>query len=152
MQDRRGRFESQPFFAIILQGRYAILLQIGVDFGTAGAYLCVAALEWSGRPQIPEREPAMSNMHPADALGALKAQIANLEAQAKIEHARLVAMGAGAHEGELFRASVSVAERESIDWRAVAEKLEPSRQLITAHTSAKEVTTVRVVARTGKAA
>jgi hypothetical protein len=91
----------------------------------------------------------MSNIHPADALGALKAEIANLEIRAKAEHARLVAMGAGAHEGEIFRATVSVAERESIDWKAISAKLEPSRQLVTAHTSAKEVTTVRVVARTG---
>lgn len=90
-----------------------------------------------------------SNLHPADALGALKAQIADLEAQAKIEHARLVALGAGAYEGEIFRATVSIAERESIDWKTIAARLEPSRQLIAAHSSAKEVTTVRVVARTG---
>jgi hypothetical protein len=90
-----------------------------------------------------------SNIHPADALGFLKAQIADLEAAAKIEHARLVAMGVGAHEGETFRATVSVAPRETVDWKTVAAKLEPSRQLVTAHTSEKEVTTVRVVARTG---
>lgn len=89
------------------------------------------------------------NIHPADALGALKAQIADLEIRAKAEHARLVAMGAGAHEGFAFRATVSIADRETVDWRAVAEKLKPSHQLVTAHTSAKEVTTVRVVARTG---
>jgi len=89
----------------------------------------------------------MSN--PVDSLGFLKAQIADLEKQAKAFHAQIVAMGVGAHEGDIFRASVSVADRETIDWRAVAEKFEPSRQLVTAHTSAKEVTTVRVVARTG---
>ena len=91
----------------------------------------------------------MSNLHPADALGDFKAQMADLEVRAKVEHARLVAMGPGAHEGEIFRATVSVAERETIDWKAISAKLEPSRQLVTAHTSAKEVTTVRVVARTG---
>ena len=90
----------------------------------------------------------MSNIHPADALGFLKAQIADLENKAKAEHSRLVAMGVGAHEGETFRATVSVAERESVDWKTVAARLEPSRQLVAAHTSAKEVTTVRVVART----
>jgi hypothetical protein len=87
-------------------------------------------------------------LHPADALGFLKAQIADLENRAKVEHARLVAMGIGAHEGDMFRATVSVAERESVDWKTVAARLEPSRQLVAAHTSAKEVTTVRVVART----
>lgn len=89
----------------------------------------------------------MSN--PVDSLGFIKAQIADLEKQAKAFHAQIVAMGVGAHEGDIFRASVSIADRETTDWRAVAEKFEPSRQLVTAHTSAKEVTTVRVVARTG---
>lgn len=92
----------------------------------------------------------MTNLHPVDALGALKAQITELEKQAKIFHAEIVAMGPGAHEGELFRATVSVAERESIDWQAIAAKFEPSRQLVTAHTSAKEVTTVRVGSRNGR--
>ena len=89
----------------------------------------------------------MSNLHPADALGFLKAQIADLKAAAEIEHARLVAMGVGAHDGETFRASVSVADRDSIDWKAIAAKLEPSRQLVTAHTETKAVTTVRVHSR-----
>ena len=92
----------------------------------------------------------LSNAHPADTLGALKAQIAALEALAKIEHAKLVALGPGAHEGETFRATVSVADRETVDWKTIAKKLEPSRQLVTAHTDSKEVTTVRVVARTGE--
>jgi hypothetical protein len=87
--------------------------------------------------------------HPADLLGMLKAQIAELETAAKVEHARLVALGVGAHEGAIFRATVSVADRETVDWKAVAAKLEPSRQLVVAHTATKEVTTVRVVARTG---
>jgi hypothetical protein len=91
----------------------------------------------------------MTNMHPADMLLDLKARIADLKALAEIEHARLVAMGVGAHEGDVARASVSIATRETIDWKAIAAKLSPSRQLITAHTTGKEVTTVRVVARTG---
>jgi len=89
----------------------------------------------------------ISNVNPVDALGELKAQIANLEKLEKTLRDQIAAQGAGAYEGELFRASVSVAERETIDWRAIAEKLSPSRQLITAHTSAKEVVTVRVAAR-----
>jgi hypothetical protein len=89
----------------------------------------------------------MSN--PVDSLGFIKAQIADLEKQAKAFHSQIVAMGVGAHEGNVFRASVSIADRETIDWKEIAAKFEPSRQLVTAHTSAKEVTTVRVVARTG---
>jgi hypothetical protein len=97
-------------------------------------------------------DPAMTNLHPADALLALKAQIADLEALAKVEHGRLVAMGVGAFEGDIARASVSVADRDTVDWKAIAAKLSPSYQLVAAHTTTKSVTTVRVVARTGKAA
>ena len=87
------------------------------------------------------------NQHPADALGELKARIADLESLAKVEHARLVAMGEGAHEGETFRATVSVADRVKVDWESVAAKFEPSRQLVTAHTTSKPVTTVRLASR-----
>jgi hypothetical protein len=101
----------------------------------------------------------MTNNHPADILGALKAQIADLEARAKIEHARLVAMGAGAHEGDLFRATVSVADRTNIDWESIAKTLKPSLkqtreywspqtvELVDGNTATKPVTTVRVAAR-----
>jgi hypothetical protein len=101
----------------------------------------------------------MTNNHPADILGALKAQIADLEARAKIEHARLVAMGAGAHEGDLFRATVSVADRNTIDWESIAKALKPSLkqtreywspqtvELVDGNTATKPITTVRVAAR-----
>jgi hypothetical protein len=90
------------------------------------------------------------NIHPADALGKLKAQITELEAQAKVFHSVLVAMGEGAHEGELFRATVAKSERAKLDMDAVREKL--SAQFIRAHTTFSDVTTVRVVARNGRAA
>jgi hypothetical protein len=101
----------------------------------------------------------MSNIHPADALGALKAQIADLEARAKLEHAKLVALGEGAFEGDLFRATVSVADRNTIDWKAVAQSLKPSLkqtreywspqliEIVDGNTETKPVTTVRVAAR-----
>lgn len=99
--------------------------------------------------------------HPADALGVLKARIAELEAAAKIQHARLVARGVGAHEGVAFRATVSQAPRESVDWKAIAETLKPSLRLprdkwspqtvalVDGNTTVKDITAVRVVARTG---
>jgi len=94
----------------------------------------------------------MLNSNPVDSFGFLKAQLAELEKRADDIRAQVIALGTGAHEGETFRATVSVADRESVDWKTIAEKLAPSRQLVTAHTSAKSVTTVRVVAKTGKAA
>lgn len=82
-----------------------------------------------------------------DRLGTLKAQAADLSAQIKAIETNLKAGGSGSFEGSLFRATVSVAERTMVDWKSVAEKLEPSHQLVTAHTTLAVVTSVRVVAR-----
>ena len=101
----------------------------------------------------------LSNLHPADALLALKAQIAELEARAKVEHARLVAMGPGAHAGDLANANVIVADRATVDWKTVAETLRPSlryprdkwtpgmAEMVDGLTAVKTVTTVRVNAK-----
>jgi hypothetical protein len=82
-----------------------------------------------------------------DQLGCIKAQIADLEKQEKAIRAQLIDTGHGAIEGELFRATVSRSEVERVDWKAVAEKCEPSRQLIAAHTLHDERVTVKVVSR-----
>jgi hypothetical protein len=85
----------------------------------------------------------MSNISPmVDQLGRLQAQIADLEAQAKAIKSTLSAIGEGAYEGELFRATVSKSERETLDMKAAREKLSP--QWIRAHTKVTPVTTVRV--------
>jgi hypothetical protein len=55
----------------------------------------------------------------------------------------------GAFEGETFRVSVSLSQRETLDMEAVRKHLSP--QFIRAHTQLTDVTTVRVSARTGKA-
>ena len=80
-----------------------------------------------------------------DRLGQIKAQIANLETEQKALRDVLVEQGPGAYEGELFRVTVSLSERETLDMEAVREKLSP--QFIRAHTNVTEVTTVRVSAR-----
>lgn len=87
----------------------------------------------------------MSNLTVIDRLGELKARIADLQAEEKKLRDEIIALGVGAHEGELFRASVSVSERETLDMAAVREKLSP--QFIRAHTNVTPVTTVKIVAR-----
>jgi N-methylhydantoinase B/oxoprolinase/acetone carboxylase alpha subunit len=81
-----------------------------------------------------------------DRLGNVKAQIAALKKEEDTLKAVLIENGPGAYEGEIWRATVSVADRETLDMDAVREKL--SVQFIRAHTNVAEVTTVRVVART----
>jgi len=62
--------------------------------------------------------------NPIDALGDIKAEIANLTAIAKIYEAQIKDLGVGAHDGDLFRASVSeVAERSSLCPKAAEDKL-----------------------------
>jgi len=91
----------------------------------------------------------MNNLSPTiDRLGVVKAQLAALKAEEAELKAILIENGAGAYEGELYRATVSETERETLDMDAVREKLSP--QFIRAHTNVTPVTMVRVVARTGK--
>jgi len=83
-----------------------------------------------------------------DLLGQLKAQIATLEADEEAIKALLVEdIGVGAHEGDSFRVSVSVSTRDNLDMEAVRNHLSP--QFIRAHTTTKEITTVRCSARKG---
>ena len=81
-----------------------------------------------------------------DRLGNVKAQIAALKKEEDALKAVLIDNGPGAYEGDTWRATVSVADRETLDMEAVREKLTP--QFIRAHTNVTEVTSVRVVART----
>jgi hypothetical protein len=94
----------------------------------------------------------LTNRDPIDQLGEIKAEIAKLEAIEKTLRDEIAARGPGAWEADMFRATVSVSDREKIDWKAIAEKLGPSRQLVTANTSSIEIVTVKVTARNGRVA
>lgn len=84
-----------------------------------------------------------------DRLAVIKAQTAALAAEEKELKTLLAESGETVIEGTLHRAAVSqCAGRDSIDWAAIAARFNPSRQLITAHTSTGEpFYTVRVSAR-----
>jgi hypothetical protein len=86
----------------------------------------------------------------ADRLGLLRAQIATLTDQADKLRAELEAAGLPRIEGKLY--SVSFAQcsgRAVIDWAGIAQRFNPSRQLIQAHTTtSKETTRMTVAART----
>ena len=82
-----------------------------------------------------------------DQLGEVKAKIAHLKTVEDQLKKQLLESGEVEADGSVFRATVSFSNRETVDWKAVAEKLEPSHQLITAYTSFTPSTTVRVSAR-----
>ncbi len=82
-----------------------------------------------------------------DELGAIKAQISALKAREDELKEELIASGEAEAEGTLFRAAITQTSRTTTDWKAVSQKLEPSRQLITAHTTEVSAVVVRVSAR-----
>ena len=86
----------------------------------------------------------MTNLAIIDRLGALQAQIANLEAEEKALKAEIKGFGDGAYEGALFRATVSTADRATLDAKAARAKLEElgaSHQWFAANTKVAAVTT-----------
>jgi hypothetical protein len=85
-----------------------------------------------------------------DAFGDLKADIAELELKLQGMKDALAELSKGAYEGERYRLNVIDAEVERVDWKAVAAKLEPSHQLVAAHTTKTVQRSYRVGARTGK--
>jgi hypothetical protein len=83
----------------------------------------------------------------ADGLGEVRAQIKKLQDQQAFLEGLLKAKGVTLAEGDAFRVSISYGvETSRVDWKSVAEKLKPSRQLLTAHTSTSSSDRVRVTA------
>ena len=74
-----------------------------------------------------------------DQLGALDSQIKALTKQADTLKAAIKDQGPERYNGSQFSALVFESEGRTVtDWKAIAEKFEPSRQLITAHTTTGE--------------
>jgi hypothetical protein len=84
-----------------------------------------------------------------DRLAVVKAQIAELEKIEKEYKQILIDSGESAVVGTDHRASISYCDgREKTDWQTIAMRFNPSRQLITAHTSKGDAFhVVRVSAR-----
>ena len=84
-------------------------------------------------------------MNVVDQLGGIQAQIAELRKIEKELKGHI--FDQGSCEGDLFKATVIEAERRTVDWKAVAQKLNPSHQLVRAHSKTTTVCTVKVTAR-----
>ena len=87
----------------------------------------------------------------ADELGFIRAQMADLKDREREIRNTMIEAGVEALEDTNFRALVVTSLRTLIDWKTIAAKLKPTRQLVTAHTSEKEVVSIRVNARRGVA-
>jgi hypothetical protein len=84
-----------------------------------------------------------------DRIGQIKATIASLKADQEALESLLIESGLPVVEGAMYRASVSHCDgRVVTDWRTIAERFEPSRQLVAAHTKHGDAyDVVRVSAR-----
>lgn len=92
----------------------------------------------------------MSNLSKTiDALGDIRAQIAELTIKEKALKEALGDLKPGNYEGDIFRVSITQVDRETLDMKAVREKLSP--QFIAAHTNVTPVRTIKVAARSGRA-
>jgi hypothetical protein len=94
----------------------------------------------------------ISNISPVDRLGDIKAEIARLKEIEAFLTDEIKNLGAGAHDGGLFRATVSdVAERQSLCPKAAEAKLRElgvdGRWFSKNQKTTKGYTTVKVVAR-----
>ena len=93
--------------------------------------------------------PAQSNSTTAiDELGDVRAQLAQLKDKEEALKRAIIEMGPGAHEGKLFRATVTESKRAQLDMEWVRTKL--SKKAIAAHTTYTPFVSVRLTARTGE--
>jgi hypothetical protein len=85
----------------------------------------------------------------ADRLGQIKAQLADLKKEEGKLKQELIDSGLAVVEGSFYRVAVTESEGKTlVDWKKIAEKFSPSRQLVKANTSIGEAYfTVRVSAR-----
>lgn len=94
---------------------------------------------------------AMALSAAVDRLGVIKAAKAEIEKEEELLKAKLKANG-GRMEGDLFEANVVEQTRETVDYKAIAEKVGYSHQLKAAHTYVTPIVMVKVTAKTGEMA
>lgn len=87
----------------------------------------------------------------ADQLGLVKAEISRLQELKRQLKADVVACGETVH-GDFYDATPVFANVTSVDWKTIALKFEPSRQLIAAHSTRSVRTSVRVSSRKAEVA
>lgn len=74
-----------------------------------------------------------------DELGSIDRELARLKAQREDMAAIVKLTGAGRYTGQYFEGLVYESKgRTTVNWKAIAEHFNPSRQLVVAHTSTGE--------------
>lgn len=87
------------------------------------------------------------NLNAVDRLGMLLAQIADLEEQAEAIKNELKNAGEGHVEGSLYKACVTLSQRNTVDNKAVFKEANVPAELIAKHTRTTAVISVKVTSR-----
>lgn len=80
-------------------------------------------------------------------IAAIDAAMAELKARRDALRDELIDLGPGSYEGPTHVATVFESERRITDWRAVAERFNPSRQLVAAHTAVTTTVSVKLASK-----
>ena len=78
-----------------------------------------------------------------DQAGSIDSEIKALEKQLATLKTAIKAHGTGKHAGFVFSANVIDSERTTTDWQTIAERFNPSRQLVNAHTTHAVIQSIR---------
>jgi hypothetical protein len=82
-----------------------------------------------------------------DELGYLMAQIANLEAKAELIKNEIKNQGEGYYEGSLFKACVTLSQRNIVDNKAVFKAYSIPAEFLAQHTKSTAVITLKLTGR-----
>lgn len=89
----------------------------------------------------------MTTTNKIDQLGLLLATIDDLSKQAELLKNDIKNEGEGHYDGELFRACVSLSQRNTVDHKAVYKDLNISAELLAKYTKPTAVITLKVTGR-----
>lgn len=88
----------------------------------------------------------MDIKHRVDRLAELRAQINELKRLEETLVGEIKNAGIGKYAGQQHVATVFAVDRETVDWKAIAERVGYSRQLLAAHTTKATIVQLRLSA------
>jgi hypothetical protein len=99
-----------------------------------------------------DKTPSLATSALVDEYGLLSAEIAEREIKLDALKDKIALLGAGAHEGRFYRATVSECSRKTLSIKAATAKLKAlgvAARWFRDHTTTTEYTVVKCTARTG---
>lgn len=88
-----------------------------------------------------------AQMKDLDRLGLLQAQIAELTEQAEVIKDAFKNAGEGKYEGDLYKATVSMSQRDVVDYKTLVSDLGITPELLAKYTKQTVSIAIRVTAR-----